>query len=691
MRKIYFLGLMSLFLLTTIAYAQPAGWSYSKAYQVTENSGASLTNYQLKLYVNTQAEIALGRMLASGDDIRFGADCNGATLYNHWIEGPMNDDSTIIWVKIPAIPASGTANFFMYFGNASATTTSAVAGTFVGPHSSTDSVASGNAGGATLSQRGFRFAPNQDLLVTSFGKREPTGTPRYITLFNFATQAIVNQIQVSGPAAQYSYGSLAAPIWLTSGTQYVLELYQGASDGYYFGTSSQIGQHLTYLDMRYCNSCTQNTFPTNVLSNYHYGYPDLWYFTRSVVTPAPTYAVIPSGGILVVADDIAGCEGDLDTLTSTVSGGTGITTCVWSNGGTLSDSTACNPTTVIGASTWHLLTVTDQVGCTGRDTAFVANHTPISTYSYDTTTVCAGDTVMMSVVGNGDSYSWMGDSLSATTGQVVYAWPNFTTSYVVTALDSTLGCATSDTLTVNVHQMVLSVIVSPVILCDGDSVALSLSGADTYAWSPPNGLSATTGSTVIASPDSTTIYTIVANDTVFGCTVSTGVEVQVVPNPSVTFDLVDHFCVGGANAPLTSGTPAGGVYTGPFVSNNVFGVSTATAGSYMLLYTFTDGNGCVGSDTANAIVEVCIGVSPTANVTFGVYPNPNAGQFTVTMTPNPEAANYRISNMLGQVVQQGMLQEGQTALDLSMQSAGLYILTVETGGQVRNINLDIRR
>jgi Domain of unknown function (DUF2341)/Secretion system C-terminal sorting domain len=694
MRKIYTLGLLCLLLLTSLAYAQPSGWSYSKTYQVTENSGATLTNYQLKLYVNTQAEIALGHMLASGDDIRFGADCNGATLYNHWIEGPMNDDSTVIWVKIPTIPASGNASFFMYYGNPSATTTSAVQGTFIGPHSATDSVASGAAGGVAGSQRGFRFSPTQDLLVTSFGKREPTGTTRYVTLFNYATQAILNQIQVSGAAAQYNYGSLPNPIWLTTGTQYVLELFQGTGDGYYFGTSSQIGQHLTYLDMRYCNSCTQNTFPTSVLTNYHYGYPDLWYFTRSVVTPAPTYAIIPAGAISVTASDISGCQGDTATLLSTVVGGTAPITCQWSNGLSLSDSTNCNPIATIGSTLYHVLTVTDQAGCTARDTAFVTNGTPTLALAYDTTVVCAGDTVMIVASGSGDSYSWSpADSLSSTSGSTVMAWPNLTTSYVCTTTDSATGCTTLGTATVNTQFIILNVILGPLAMCEGDSLTLTVSGADTYVWSPALGLSSTTGSVVIASPASSTIYSITGTDTTSGCaTTSQGAyEVLVFPNPVVTFDLVDHFCVGGADELLTTGTPAGGTYSGPLVSNNTFGVSGATVGSYPLLYTFTDGNGCSASDSALAIVEICIGVSPSVNVTLGVYPNPSTGMFTVSMTQNPEVASYRISNLLGQVVQKGMLAEGQTQLDLSGQATGLYILTVETGGQVRNFNLEIRR
>ncbi len=69
-----------------------------------------------------------------------------------------------------------------------------------------------------------------------------------MTLFDYATQAMVAQQQISGPAASYSYQPLS-PIWLTAGTQYVLELFPGTADGYYFGTSTQINPLLTYYEM----------------------------------------------------------------------------------------------------------------------------------------------------------------------------------------------------------------------------------------------------------------------------------------------------------------------------------------------------------------------------------------------------------------------------------------------------------
>jgi hypothetical protein len=246
-----------------------------------------MTNVQVPVVFSSAQIIARGLMQTNGNDIRFGSDCGSSTAFNYWLEGYMNTDTTKVWVRVPSVAANDSLKFYMFFGNSGATAGSTLT-IFNGPWSAIDSIVTATTGGVGNSQRGFRFTANQDLLVPSFGKKEPTGTTRYITIFNYTTQAIFYQSQVSGPSGQFSYSPLTRPIWLSSGQQYVLEIFQGSSDGYYFGTSSVVGSALTYGDMRYCNSCTQNTFPTNVLSNYQYGYPDFLYYLKNSVTPAPT-------------------------------------------------------------------------------------------------------------------------------------------------------------------------------------------------------------------------------------------------------------------------------------------------------------------------------------------------------------------------------------------------------------------
>jgi len=51
-------------------------------------------------------------------DIRF-TDANGNPL-NYWIESGCNTANTVIWVKVPSIPANGQVTVYMYYGNPNA-------------------------------------------------------------------------------------------------------------------------------------------------------------------------------------------------------------------------------------------------------------------------------------------------------------------------------------------------------------------------------------------------------------------------------------------------------------------------------------------------------------------------------------------------------------------------------------------
>lgn len=425
-----------------VAKALPTGWFFAQAIQVQDNNGASITNYQLQLTINTQALITAGQLNANGSDLRFGKDCDGTIMFNYWIESGLNTTNTIIWVKMDSLNALATHTIYMFYGNPLATQVSAVNGTFFGPNSSTDSVASGGAGGVANSQRGFRFAPTETILVTDFGKREPTGTLRYITLFNFTTQAIIAQTQVGGPAAQYSYGSLPNPIWLTQGTQYLLQLFQGVGDGYYFGTSSQIGQHLTYFDMKYCNSCTQNTFPTSTLTNYHYGYPDMWYYTKTTIPVLPTISFIsisaPTVSITTTPSNTV-CQGTSVNLTAT---GTGSLT--WSGG-------VVNGVSFIPLST-QTYTVTASNACGATATSFstitvntVNAPTPVTA---SPSAICVGSSSDLNAISTGNMINWYtvptaGISIGTTaSGANLSVTPGSSTIYYAEAVELAGGSQT---------------------------------------------------------------------------------------------------------------------------------------------------------------------------------------------------------------------------------------------------------
>ncbi|TND07769.1 MAG: hypothetical protein FD123_2920 [Bacteroidetes bacterium] len=589
MKKIFTL-ISGTALFSAALYAQPVGWTYVMPVQITNNTSSLVTDYQASLTINTQALIGAGQMLATGDDIRFGKECSGTTLYNYWIESGINTTTTTIWVKVDSIPASGSRTFYMYYGNSSATAVSAVPGTFIGPHSSTDSVASGGAGGATNSQRGFRFAPNVDILMTHFGKREPNGTTRYVTLFNFSTQAVIAQLQVSGPAAQYSYGALASPVWLTQGTQYVCELYQGASDGYYFGTSSQIGQHLTYLDMRYCNSCTQNTFPTNTLNNYHYGYPDFWYFSRNMVTPAPTVSY-PSTGtppVIALGADIAVCSGSSASIGATATGGSGSFTYLWTPSAGLSSDSLAVVTATPSATSTYVLTVTDNINCGTNDADTITvtvNSLPVVALGSDAA-FCAS--TILDAQNAGSTYLWSDSSTSQTLNVLASG------TYDVAVTDGN-GCTGNDTITVTINPLPAVNLGQDVVQCAGTVTFDAQNAGATYLWSD-----STTAQTLITGSGGTFYVTVTDSN---GCSAADTVMATINPLPAVNLGNDASFC----GSTVLDAQNAGANFAWND-STTAQTLNVSLSGAYYV--TVTDGNGCSAADTIN----VTINTFPTVNL-----------------------------------------------------------------------------
>ena len=101
------------------------------------------------------------------------------------------------------------------------------------------------------------------------------------------------------------------------------------------------------------------------------------------------------------------------------------------------------------------------------------------------------------------------------------------------------------------------------------------------------------------------------------CTNSVTDEVEVFALPSVTFTTLTDLCLdAGVQNSLSGGTPIGGIYSGPGVTDDGNGVTysfdpaAAGLGIQMLTYAFTDANGC----SANTMDNVEVLAVPT--ITF---------------------------------------------------------------------------
>lgn len=102
----------------------------------------------------------------------------------------------------------------------------------------------------------------------------------------------------------------------------------------------------------------------------------------------------------------------------------------------------------------------------------------------------------------------------------------------VTFTDPTTGCSLSRDVLITVNPLPsTNVISSSLTICQGETVTLTASGANSYTWSPTTGLSATTGAIVTATPLVTTTYTVSGNNNC--ATIDASVTINVI-TPTLT-------------------------------------------------------------------------------------------------------------------------------------------------------------
>ena len=246
----------------------------------------------------------------------------------------------------------------------------------------------------------------------------------------------------------------------------------------------------------------------------------------SVVTlPAPT----ANAGA-----DVAICTGGGVTLNGSGAGPGG--SYRWEPAGSLSNPFAQNPVATPAGTTVYTLTVVTAQGCTATDVVFVTvNQPPVALISAaGVTEFCQGENVLLVAAGGpGYQYQWRRDGQNIP-GEVN---PSYLAeqSGAYTCAVSTPGCPTSVSNVIDVR-----VNPGPVLqtggnrsICTGGTIELTV-GEQTGSvrWEPAFGLQDPFAATTLASPSTTTIYTVtVVNAN--GCTATANVLVSVSPSPNL--------------------------------------------------------------------------------------------------------------------------------------------------------------
>jgi hypothetical protein len=301
------------------------------------------------------------------------------------------------------------------------------------------------------------------------------------------------------------------------------------------------------------------------------------------------------------------CEGQSVQLSAS-----GAESYVWSPNNYLSNLTGSVTTASPTSSFTYTVMGTTTSGCSSSATISInVNPLPSIQISPINPTICSGDFVTFTATG-AESYNWdpiIG--LSSTTGASVIGTPSTNIIYTVTGT-SLNGCTNSASTQVEVIP-VPSFEITPVlpVICQGNQVTLTANGSFTYDWSPSIGLSNITGSSVVASPTSTTLYTVQGTNS-SGCSSSQTINVSVIPlttitvtpsNPTICYG--EEIMLTASGAELYSWTPSAGLSS---VDNpNVIANPTSTT-SYLI-----SGQNSLGCEMSG---NVTVTVNPLPVVTI---------------------------------------------------------------------------
>jgi len=244
-------------------------------------------------------------------------------------------------------------------------------------------------------------------------------------------------------------------------------------------------------------------------------------------------------------------------------------------------------------------------GCDSITTLEIAiSQTPV--FDISDTLICIGTQINLipqSTFSN-ISYGWLAQNTATPVmAPSLTITPAQTINYMVTAIDSFL-CNYTDNFTITVAPLpILSLSANQTTLCAYDTLQLTASGANAYAWNGPVVFANNNPNQSIISPVSG-IYEVVGT-TLDGCQDSTEVNITVHPAPQLSLTPDQGICPGFAANIAVSGATN-------YLWDNTTITNTGAAVTPSQTTTYT----VIGSNVFNCF--------DTASTTVTVYPQPSA-------------------------------------------------------------------
>lgn len=205
--------------------------------------------------------------------------------------------------------------------------------------------------------------------------------------------------------------------------------------------------------------------------------------------------------------------------------------------------------------------------------------------SASSTSICEGESVTLTANG-GSNYTWTSDpTLSNTSGSMVTAIPNTTTTYTVE--DNSSGCINTATISINVNYYPISTLSYNAPVCEGQNLSLSSSTTTgNFLWTGPNGFSSSLSSPSLNNVTQTQagIYTLQLTQN--NCTGTFTLPVSIDTPTPANINSAGPFCPNDSSMDLVSAAEPG-VWSGTGITNTssgIFDPSAANIGNNNIVF-----------------------------------------------------------------------------------------------------------
>ncbi|PBQ34058.1 hypothetical protein CNR22_20500 [Sphingobacteriaceae bacterium] len=281
--------------------------------------------------------------------------------------------------------------------------------------------------------------------------------------------------------------------------------------------------------------------------------------------------------------------------------------------------------------------------------------------------VCQGSPLSLIANGSATSYSWS----NGLTGNLITFTPTASAAYSVTGFLNTCSVVVTKSLTV-LNLPIISVNSGSV--CAGESFTFNVSGANSYSYPGNSSVYSTANSTVVS----------VSGTDANGCVgaANSSITVNALPIINVLSTQPAILCLGETATLTAIGAEtyawSGGENTNPIV--------ISPAQTQTITVTGTDNLGCTNSMQLVQNVDACLFVSSSVLSTFplSIYPNPNAGEFTIESSYE---TSIQILNALGQLIRNEELISGKNKINLEAQPNGIYFVRCYKNGSQQTLKV----